>query len=143
MRFDLPEAKKLTLEMVIPIRWGDMDAMGHVNNTAYFRYMEQARIEWAYEHLAGEFEARRGSVIANASCNYLIPLVYPKTIEVRMFLAHPGRSSVTSYYDIVAGDTTYAEGAAKIVWMDFATGRPTPLPEIVVAPLRALTSQPA
>ena len=34
MRFDLPEAKKLTLEMVIPIRWGDMDAMGHVNNTA-------------------------------------------------------------------------------------------------------------
>jgi uncharacterized protein YceH (UPF0502 family) len=40
MRFDLPEAKKLTLEMVIPIRWGDMDAMGHVNNTIYFRYLE-------------------------------------------------------------------------------------------------------
>jgi len=27
------------------IRWGDMDAMGHVNNTVYFRYLEQARIE--------------------------------------------------------------------------------------------------
>jgi len=40
MRFELPEAKKLTLEMVIPIRWGDMDAMGHVNNTLYFRYLE-------------------------------------------------------------------------------------------------------
>jgi hypothetical protein len=34
------EHKKLTLEMTIPIRWGDMDAMGHVNNTLYFRYME-------------------------------------------------------------------------------------------------------
>src|SRR5262249_4596236 len=30
----------------LPIRWGDMDAQGHVNNTVYFRYMEQARIEW-------------------------------------------------------------------------------------------------
>ena len=32
----------------MPIRWGDMDAMGHVNNTVYFRYMEQTRIEWLY-----------------------------------------------------------------------------------------------
>jgi acyl-CoA thioester hydrolase len=45
MRFELPETKKLTLEMVIPIRWGDMDAMGHVNNTIYFRYLEIVRIE--------------------------------------------------------------------------------------------------
>ena len=33
MRFDLPDQKKLTFEMVMPIRWGDMDPMGHVNNT--------------------------------------------------------------------------------------------------------------
>jgi len=45
MRFELPETKKLTLEMVIPIRWGDMDAMGHVNNTIYFRYLEIVPIE--------------------------------------------------------------------------------------------------
>ena len=30
------------------IRWGDMDAFGHVNNTVYFRYMEQARLEWLH-----------------------------------------------------------------------------------------------
>ncbi len=40
MRFDLPDRKKLVHEMIIPIRWGDMDAMGHVNNTLYFRYIE-------------------------------------------------------------------------------------------------------
>ncbi|MBM3384043.1 MAG: acyl-CoA thioesterase, partial [Betaproteobacteria bacterium] len=40
--------EKRTLAHVerIPIRWGDMDAMGHVNNTVYFRFMEQARISW-------------------------------------------------------------------------------------------------
>ena len=33
-------------DMSMPIRWGDMDAFGHVNNTVYFRYMEQVRISW-------------------------------------------------------------------------------------------------
>jgi hypothetical protein len=40
MKIEIPERKKLVYEMTIPIRWGDMDAMGHVNNTSYFRYME-------------------------------------------------------------------------------------------------------
>ncbi|MEP7084173.1 MAG: thioesterase family protein, partial [Betaproteobacteria bacterium] len=38
--------RKLVLLENIPIRWGDMDAMGHVNNTIYFRYMEQVRVSW-------------------------------------------------------------------------------------------------
>ena len=46
MRLELPERKKLVHQMEIPIRWGDMDAMGHVNNTVYFRYLETLRIEW-------------------------------------------------------------------------------------------------
>ncbi len=36
--------KKLVYVERIPVRWGDMDAMAHVNNTVYFRYMEQTRI---------------------------------------------------------------------------------------------------
>jgi len=46
MKLELPERKKLVNELVIPIRWGDMDAMGHVNNTVYFRYLETIRIDW-------------------------------------------------------------------------------------------------
>jgi acyl-ACP thioesterase len=38
--------RKLVQTSLIPIRWGDMDAYGHVNNTVYFRYMEQARVEY-------------------------------------------------------------------------------------------------
>ena len=48
MRIDIPDRRKLTFEMLIPVRWGDMDAMGHVNNTVYFRYFETLRIEWMY-----------------------------------------------------------------------------------------------
>ena len=46
LRFHLPEQKKLVYEMVVPIRWGDMDAMGHVNNAVYFRYFATVRIDW-------------------------------------------------------------------------------------------------
>ena len=46
MKLEVPENKRLLHTVTTPIRWGDMDAMGHVNNTVYFRYMEQARIEW-------------------------------------------------------------------------------------------------
>ena len=46
MRIEIPENKRLVHESIIPIRWGDMDAYRHINNTIYFRYMEQARIEW-------------------------------------------------------------------------------------------------
>ena len=123
----------------LPIRWGDMDALGHVNNTVYFRYMEQARIEWVH----GMFPAHGAPellpmVIVNASCTFLLPLVHPGEVEVRMLLGDPGRTSIGSFYEIAMNGQTYAEGAAKIVWIDPATGRPAPLPALVSAPLRAL-----
>jgi acyl-CoA thioester hydrolase len=124
-----------------PMRWGDMDALGHVNNTVYFRFMEQARIEWL-ERLVpvNPAGAPLPIVIVNASCTFLVPLVYPGEVEVRMLLGDPGRTSVGSFYEIRMNDRSYAEGAAKIVWLDPATGRPAPLPDVVARPLRALAS---
>jgi acyl-CoA thioester hydrolase len=119
------------------IRWGDMDMLGHVNNATYFRYLEQARIEWIYGlHPAGEAYVGSGPVVVNASCTFLEPLVYPGDIEVRMYLGDLGRTSVGSYYEIWMRGRKYAEGAAKIVWIDLASGRSVPLPDAVAASLR-------
>ena len=121
------------------IRWADMDMLGHVNNTSYFRYFEQARIEWIYQ-LQGPGKAfcGAGPVIVNASCTFLTPLVYPGGIEVRMYLGDPGRTSLGSYYELTMNGRRYAEGAAKMVWIDIASGRSVPVPEDVAAPVRAL-----
>jgi acyl-CoA thioester hydrolase len=120
------------------IRWGDMDMLGHVNNTVYFRYLEQARIEWIYSlSPPGEAYVGAGPVIVNASCTFLQPLVYPGEVEVRMYVGEPGRTSIATYYDIVMNGRRYADGAAKIVWIDLASGRSVPLPEKVNALLRA------
>ena len=66
-----------------PVRWGDMDALGHVNNTVYFRYMEQVRVE--YLEKLGFTVLPRGTapVIINAACTFLVPLNYPGVVEVR------------------------------------------------------------
>jgi acyl-CoA thioester hydrolase len=122
------------------VRWGDMDALGHVNNTAYFRYMEQARIEWLFALTEGGAATPRavGPVIVNASCDFLAPLVYPADLTVRMFLGDPGRTSIGSFYEIHAGGRKYADGASRMVWIDVASARPLPLPAAITQRLRAL-----
>jgi acyl-CoA thioester hydrolase len=123
---------------VQPIRWGDMDALGHVNNTQYFRYMEQARIEWLYAHAKGHgYAGDAGPVIVNASCTFIEPLVYPGDVEVTVSLGNPGRTSVDSFYEIHRDGRKVADGGARIVWIELANGRPTPLPETVRALLPA------
>jgi acyl-CoA thioester hydrolase len=123
-------ARKLVHSVSIPIRWGDMDAQGHVNNTIYFQYMEQARIEWleSLRERVGDVDGQ-GQVIVNASCTFLLPLRHPGTIEVRMFLHAPGRSSLDSHYEMWMNERKYAEGSARIVWIDHRTQRSAPLPE--------------
>jgi len=108
-----------------------MDAMGHVNNTVYFRYMEQTRIEWLYEcarRLGFALYDREGPVIVNASCTFHRPLTYPGGAEVRMFAGVPGKSSVETHYEIWMTNIKYADGAAKLVWIDLASARSAPLP---------------
>jgi acyl-CoA thioester hydrolase len=129
---------KLIHTTTIPIRWGDMDAYGHVNNTIYFRYMEQARCEWL-EGLGYKVAPEgHAPVIINAACTFMIPMTYPGTVEVRTFAGELGRSSVVTSYEmrIVGDETVYAQGSAKIVWMDTATGKSVPIPD----DLRALVS---
>jgi len=128
----MSEARRLAHVERIPIRWGDMDAMGHVNNTLYFRYMEQARISW-FNALVPEREAwtSRGIVIVNASCNYKRPITYPGTVEVRLYVGEPGGSSVPTFYELrVDRDPEpYADGAAVVVFVDMKAQKPVRIPD--------------
>ena len=127
--------KKLVQTSRIPVRWGDMDAFGHVNNTVFFRYMEQVRIEWMESYCDMSSIATTGPVLVNAQCTFLRTIKYPDQIEVQMFVTEPGRSSFESSYKIYrldADKTLCAEGTAKIVWVDYALEKSVPLPEIVL-----------
>ncbi|MFO1293639.1 MAG: thioesterase family protein [Rubrivivax sp.] len=136
MRFHIPEAKKLVHETTIPIRWGDMDAMGHVNNTVYFRYFEIARLDWIYKVCGGWQGSTQGPVIVNAFCNFLRQLEFPGDVRARFYVTNPGRSSFDTYLTIERTDqpgVVWAEGGAKMVWTDYATRKSVPLPEALRA----------
>jgi acyl-CoA thioester hydrolase len=140
MRLDIPDDKKLTYEMTIPLRWGDMDAMGHVNNTLYFRYLEIVRLEWfaSLGWLAGP--GGEGPVIVNAFCNFYTQLEWPGEILARHYAARPGRSSFDTYVTLERTDTpgkVYAAGGATVVWIDFPKQQSRPLPERLRALLEA------
>ena len=128
------EERKLAHVERIPIRWGDMDAMGHVNNVTYFRYMEQARISW-FDKLVPERKAWKsnGIVIVNASCNFRRAMTYPGTVEVKLFNAKPGGSSVATYYELSIESEIYADGAAVVVFIDMKSQKPIRIPEEVRA----------
>jgi acyl-CoA thioester hydrolase len=129
--------KKLVHVMRQPIRWGDMDMMGHVNNTVYFRYIETARIAWFDQIEGAPDPAGIGPVIVNAHCSFLKQLKYPGDIEVTTYVGPPGRSSFEMTHEIrlVGPDgqpgAVHAEGGAKIVWVNLQAEKSVPLPEAV------------
>jgi acyl-CoA thioester hydrolase len=130
---------RLVHASVQPLRWGDMDAMGHVNNTLYYRYMEQARSEWIHVHAeGGGHDPGQGTVLLEASCRYLAPLTFPGDIEVRMYVGEPRRSSLASRYEIWSEGRSAAEGTALIVWVSLDTGRSSPIPPRLVEAIRRL-----
>lgn len=132
MRIDIPEHKKLTYEMVIPMRWGDMDAMGHVNNTLYFRYLETIRIDWMHSLGATLKPEGEGFVIVNAFCNFIRQLEYPGDVRARHYVGAVGRSSFDTYVTLERDDepgVLYAAGGATTVWLDFPAKKTLPLPD--------------
>ena len=132
MRIDIPEHKRLVHEMTIPIRWGDMDAMGHVNNATYFRYMETARIEWM--HGLGFVGSNQGEgiVIVNAFCNFMRQFEHPGEVLIKTFVSAPGRSSFDTWATMERSDQPgeiCATGGATVVWVNHVQQKSAPLPE--------------
>lgn len=114
-----------------PVRWGDQDALGHVNNAAYLTYTEQARIEALDRLLPGSWTEDAGPILAAIRVDFKRPIVYPATVIVRVFGGEPGRTSFPQPYEILVEgeDAVYATAEAVLVWVSRETGRPVPLPD--------------
>ena len=132
MRIDLPEDRKLTHEMTLEVRWGDMDMMGHVNNVMYFRYLEIVRIEWLRKIGGAPDPLGMGPVVVNAFCNFYKQLEYPCTVLAKHYVANPGRSSFDALVTLERADqpgVIHAAGGSTTVWVDFQAQKSVPLPD--------------
>ena len=112
----------------MPVRWGDLDALNHVNNTLYFRYLEETRIR-LFERVGIVLPSARVMVLAHASLDFLKPMLYPATAIVIMKLARVGRSSME--FDILIEcehepGVAYAQGREVLVGTDSSSGKSLP-----------------
>ena len=133
MRLEIPEQKKLVHQTLIPIRWGDMDAYGHVNNTLYFRYFEEARFLWMLEK-GLPLKSDTHPVVVTIGCTFMRPIFHPDLLRIDVFLSEPGRSSFMVKYLVYTQaqpDTPAAEGYSKVVWVSATDGKSVPLPDTV------------
>lgn len=126
---------------VIPVRWGDMDADGHVNNTGFFRFMEETRMRWISGMGLPTVPPHPVIVLLNAACHYHRPVGYPASIESALHVGRIGTTSVQTRYTLhhVEAGVTCAEGYATLVWFDPGLKKAVPLPDA----LRAACGVPA
>jgi acyl-CoA thioester hydrolase len=106
-----------------------MDAFGHVNNTTFFTYLEEARVDLLFV-TAGEAIARErlssGIVVARHEIDYTAPLVFrPQPVAVDVWVSSLGNSSFTLSYEVLDdGGPVYARASTVLVPYDVEAGRP-------------------
>ena len=136
MKIEIPEIKKKVHEMIIPIRWGDMDAMGHVNNTVYFLYLETIRIDFFSSINCVPDPKGQGPVIVNEFCNFYKQIEYPGDVLAKMYVSDPARTTFESWCTLERADQpglVYAAGGATTIWVDFPQQKAVPLPDHIRA----------
>jgi acyl-CoA thioester hydrolase len=116
----------------VAVRWGDMDAFGHVNSLEYMRYCETARVAYfqelrLWEHVAWPEE---GPGLVSITCNYRKQVHWPADLDVGTGITRLGVTSVTIDYAIVHAGTedVVADGTSVVVLMNYAAARAVPLP---------------
>ncbi|KAF0250145.1 MAG: acyl-CoA thioester hydrolase [bacterium] len=116
------------------IRWGDMDALGHVNNTKYFTFCESARIHY-FESLELNLNPNLSQVptLAHANLNFRKQVHYPSKLDVGVKVSSLKTRSFQMDYAIFLADTDtlVAEGFSIMVWADYKQGKSVEMPEII------------
>lgn len=141
----LPEALK-GYRFAIPetVVWGDMDAMNHVNNTQYFRYMETARIRFIQEvfpHFGepnASVQVQNGLALAEARCRFKVSLSYPDEIIVSAGIREIQDNQFIVQHEIYSTKLACvaAEGDARMVYFNFVEKRKASIPADSIAALQ-------
>jgi acyl-CoA thioester hydrolase len=129
---------QFTYWIEIDVRWGDMDAQGHLNNTVYFTYCESVRVK-----LLGEMGARgkvggpHGPALVSTSCDFKKQVVYPATLDVGVRVEEIGWRSFRMRYGLFFHGTDELAATATSVnaWVDYEAGRAIPVPDELRADL--------
>lgn len=127
------ELKRFPVVLRIPVAWGDMDALQHVNNVAYFRYFESARIAY-FDKLGGlnlMYEKGVGPILLCTQCRFKKFIKYPDQILSGVKVTRVGDGKEIFMKHAVASknlNAIAAEGVSRLVFFDFNRKIKLPVP---------------
>jgi acyl-CoA thioester hydrolase len=116
------------------VRFGDLDAMRHLNNVVFLRYFETARIAYIRnllpEHDPAQPESEQfGLIFAECHINYRSPVYFDQEVNVECSIGEVRRSAFQVLFAMRVGERLAAEGYGWLVGFDYAAEKSTPLPE--------------
>ena len=122
--------------MRFPIRWGELDVLGHVNNAQYLRYFEESRTAWCESIGRPLRNTGEGMILLKASVTYKKPVGYPATVSVELRAGRIGNTSfdLINMLSIEGGseksekNEIAAVGEFVIVWFDYVNNKPKSVP---------------
>jgi acyl-CoA thioester hydrolase len=133
-------AAPLLLHMMqFPVRWGELDVLGHVNNAQYLRYFEESRTAWCEVIGRPLRNTGEGMILLKASVTYQKPIGYPANVRVDLHAGRVGNSSFTLINTLMLeGETEPAcTGEFIIVWFDYIKNESKRVPNEIRALLGA------
>lgn len=114
----------------IPIRYADIDAQRHLNNVAFFTFMEQARVTYLLElglWQANQFDSL-GIILAEATCSYLAPAYLGETVTVWIRVTFIGNRSFHFEYQLETEHGKIAAARSVQVCYDYTRQQSIPVP---------------
>jgi acyl-CoA thioester hydrolase len=115
-----------------PVDWGEMDAMQHVNNVAYFRWMESGRAA-LFERMGILKEGARGVgvILKSVACDYKAPIKYPDDVAIGVRVQDVGVDRFTIAHAIWSErlGKIAARGDGVVVAYDYDAGAKVPVPD--------------
>ncbi len=137
------------LHIPIPLRWGDLDAYGHINNVETLRLIEEARVRAFWRSTEDDpdpqptavldltADSSTWSLVSRSEVEYLVPMPYTRApIDVEVWLGRLGGANIEICFELyspagVEPRVLYARAATSIVTVDAASGRPTRIPALL------------
>lgn len=134
-----PQAEDFSHWFETPVRWGDLDSLGHVNNAVFFTFDESARLDYfsTLLHADTRFWKDYGLILAHIECDFLAQLRFPATVHVGMRVSRMGRSSLNTEAGLFVDEQLVAVTRSVIVWFDYPAQKSMPIPEPVRTAIRA------
>lgn len=116
------------------VRWRDLDAFNHVNNSSYLTYLEEARLQWLSDVPDARPDEQATPVLVASQLNYRRPINWPAQLRIELSCERVGNSSLTIAHRIIDADhpdQLYCDGSVTMVWITPALGTPVPLPQAI------------